>query len=283
MKISICTSIFAERSIEKALKLSYKLGVGGVELWGREPHISEKTPLKRVKEIKNIADYYKLKIVNIGSYLGGFSTKSEHECSQELKKLEEFIERMELLSCEFIRVDCGGPNAFKAKEYHYDKSVYWMQKAADILDKYNKTILMEIHNGTLIETVKSALYFLEKVKRNNIALIHDAANMYITDTDYGKESVTILKDYILHVHIKDEIRINKLDLPGSFQDLTYHGMECFQQRLLGEGEVDHLPLLKALKDIEYKGFLSLESHAKEKDLVKAQHDLKELKRLLSLL
>ncbi len=56
--------------------------------------------------------------------------------------------------------------------------------------------------------------------------------------------------------------------------------EIFQQKMLGEGAVDHLPLFKALIKIGYNGFLSNECHAAVPDIERSKHDLIEIKNQL---
>jgi sugar phosphate isomerase/epimerase len=137
---------------------------------------------------------------------------------------------------------------------------------------------MEIHNGSLIETVEAADNFIKKINRENVGFIHDAGNMYITDTEYGEKSVETLGNKIFHVHVKDELRVNDDTLPGAFHDRTIYGNETFQQKMLGEGAVDHVPLFKALRKIGYNGFLSSECHAVVPEIEKAKHEIKEIRK-----
>ncbi len=277
MKTSIFTLIFANRTIEEAIKLAKEIGYDGVELWGREPHISADTSVERAKEIRRILDYYELEIPSIGSYVGEFSVISDAECNKSIEELEKYLNLMEILRCDLIRVNCGGPNAFLAQDYHYNKALYWMDKCAELAKQYNKKIAMEIHNGGLVENLEAASKFIRSLNKDNVGFIHDAGNMYITDTDYGKKSVNVLGDKIFHVHVKDELRVNDDKLSGAFHNRTIYGDEIFQHRLLGEGAVDHIPLFKGLLEIGYKGFLSCECHAALPDIERASRELREIK------
>ena len=72
-----------------------------------------------------------------------------------------------------------------------------------------KRIVLEIHNQSLVETTDSALRLLDLIGDDQVGLIHDAGNMYITDTEFGEESVRHLGSRLFHVHIKDERRIGQ--------------------------------------------------------------------------
>lgn len=277
MKIAISTIVFNKRSIKEAIELAKDIGYDGVEIWGSKPHISYDTPIERVRDIRNMLEFYELEVPNIASYVGNFSTISDEECNIEYEKLYNYMDIMEILKCDMIRVWIGGPNTFLANSYHYEKAMFWIDKCADIAEKNNKRIALEIHNGSLIETVESANRFIKDLNRNNVGLIHDAGNMYITDTDYGGESIEVLGDSIFHVHIKDELRVDSDSLMGAFRDRTIYGDEIFQHKLLGQGAVDHFPVFKALIKQKYKGFVSAESLVPIDDIKKAQHELNEIK------
>lgn len=155
-----------------------------------------------------------------------------------------------------------------------------MAKCADLAKKYNVRLVMEIHNGSLIETVDAAKAYVEQLNRDNVGLIHDAGNMYITDTDFGKESVDTLGNKIFHVHVKDELRINDDGLPGAFHSQTIYGDEIFQQKFLGEGAVDHIPLLTALLENKYDGYLSIECHAAASGEERAKREFVAINKLI---
>lgn len=278
MKISLFSLIFSKRSIQESIKLAKEIGYDGVELWGGEPHFPPGTTMEQAKEIRSMLDYYELEVPNIGSYVGNFSTISDSECEKTFEDLERYLDLMDIIKCDMIRVSCGGPNAFLAKSFHYDKALYWIGKCADLAGRYNKKIVMEIHNGSLIETIETADGFIKRLKKDNAGFIHDAGNMYITDTDYGLKSVETLNDKIYHVHVKDELRVDDDTLPGAFRNRTVYGDEVFQQKLLGEGAVDHYPLFKGLIKMGYKGFLSSECHAPVDDIEKARHELEEIRK-----
>ncbi len=281
LKISMFTLIFRNRSIEQAMRLSKGFGYEAIELWGMEPHISANSTQERAEEIRELAEELELEITGIGAYVGGFSSLSDVECESQVEDLKKYFTVMDWLGCDLIRVGPGGPNVFLAQNYHYAKAAHWMQKCGELASEHNVRLAMEIHNASLIETLEGAERLLETINRENVGLIHDAGNMYITGTDYGEESVRRLGDKIFHVHVKDELRIDDESLPGSFSNLTQKGNELFQQQMLGKGGVDHLPLFKALKKIGYSGYLSTECHAAKPDLYRAEKDLKEIQRLLA--
>ena len=85
----------------------------------------------------------------------------------------------------------------------------------------------------------------------------------VTDAD-PVQAVYTLKDFIVHTHAKDGIMIQKTDprrvytffAEGGIEDLRME--DYFKELPLGEGKVDFDAYLKALDDIGYHGFLTIE-------------------------
>lgn len=90
MKISVFTVLFKDRSIHQTFRICEDLGVDGVELYGREPHLSEETSAARLEEIKALSKEYGLPVIGIGTYLGRFSTDNDADCQRDVERLERF-------------------------------------------------------------------------------------------------------------------------------------------------------------------------------------------------
>ncbi|RKN80535.1 sugar phosphate isomerase/epimerase family protein [Paenibacillus ginsengarvi] len=280
MKIAVFSVTLIDYSIHEAMRIAKQIGFDGIEIAGREPHLSSTTSAPRIREIRSVADGLGLEIPAIGAYVGGFSTASDQECQQAYSDFERILEASGVLGSDMIRVSAGGPTAFLAQDYHYAKSAHWLKKCAEAANAQGKKIVLEIHNNSLVETVESGLRLVGMVGADNMGLIHDAGNMYITDTDYGRESVIQLGNKMFHVHVKDEKRIAEAGGPGTFSNLTKHGTEKFMQCLLGEGAADHQPLFDALKETGYSGWLSLECFAPLPAYERLEHDFNKVKQML---
>ena len=92
----------------------------------------------------------------------------------------------------------------------------------------------------------------------------DPANLVMVTGDDPVVAVHNLKDYIVHTHAKDGRMIHYHD-PELIYDF-FAGEEsvklamedCFIELPLGEGDVDWPNYIKALKDIGYDGYLTIE-------------------------
>lgn len=286
--VSIQTSLFTKvlhnRPLDEAIEYAAEIGYDGVEPMGREPHLSTDTSIERVEELAEQIEDLGLAVPCLGSYTGHYVEKDENECERELEKLQTFLKFADVLDCDLVRHGPGGPPVRDASEEDFAKAATWLRRAADLAAEYDVDLGVEIHTNTIAETTDSTLELLDMVDRSNVGAIHDAANMWISQTEHSDESVERLGDQLVHVHVKDEMRVDDTSLPGSFEMETPSGMETFQPRLLGEGSVDHGPLFGALHESGYDGFVTDECHVareEERDLKVAEHELAELSRQLS--
>jgi len=93
----------------------------------------------------------------------------------------------------------------------------------------------------------------------------DPANLVMVTDDDPVEAVYTLKDYIVHTHAKDGI-MNKYLGPGHvYNAFAEGGVEAlmsltgsFTETTIGQGNVRWTEYLKALNDIGYNGFLTIE-------------------------
>lgn len=259
MQTSVLTKTFGERDLFDACAVAADVGFDAVELMGRDPHFGVETSDETAHELRTHLDDLGLDVSCVASYTGGYVEMDDDECETQLHHLERFCELADLVDCDLIRHGPSGPPEHRATEADYERAASWMRRAADVAAEYDKELLVEIHSVTIVETAETTREFLERVDRDNLGAIHDAGNMYISRTDFGRDSVTELGDWLRHVHVKDELRVADEAL-GSFEMETPEGTEQFQPRLLGEGGADHGPLFEALVDRDYEGYVVAECH-----------------------
>ncbi len=277
MKLSLFTLVLNDRPVEEAISLLAEIGYDGIELQGKAPHLPMDTTAERAREIRKRIEDAGLVIPVLATYTGGYSTKSDAECREQIDALQRFMEIGDALGCKMIRHASGGPSPKVAEPQHWERSAEWMRKAADIAAGGGFRLVMEIHFGALAEDADSSLKLLKMVDRPNVGVIHDAGNMYIARADFGPESVHKLGKHIFHVHVKDEQEVSDLSVENSFAS----GDRFIAHKLLNHGAVDHAPTIRALAEIGYDGFLSAECHGStlNREMV-ARHEYIAMKEML---
>lgn len=117
------------------------------------------------------------------------------------------------------------------------------------------------------EPAKVLLRFMEDVNRPNLRINFDPANMILYGTGDPIEALEVLGSKVISVHCKDG-DWPPVDKPEAL------GIE----RPLGEGSVDVPRFVAKLKEIGYRGVLSIERE--EPDLVKRAADVRKAVALL---
>lgn len=135
--------------------------------------------------------------------------------------------------------------------------------------------------------------FLDTLGSRGVSVNFDPANMVMVTGDDPVQGVYTLKDYIVHTHAKDGIKladyIDPRDVYGFYGYDKAAGLDhdaiakmaedgpIFREVPLGEGKVDWNGYLQALNDIGYKGYLTIEREvgaSPEKDIALAVQFLK---------
>lgn len=137
-----------------------------------------------------------------------------------------------------------------------------MQEACFELSRYADSIGSHFAIETGPETSAVLKRFLDGLHSTGVAVNLDPANLVMVTGDDPVGAVYNLKDYIVHTHAKDGVMLQRTN-PEYIYRVTptpedLHGISFFQEVPLGEGSVQFAPYLKALEDIGYKGFLTIE-------------------------
>ncbi|MBP3705312.1 MAG: sugar phosphate isomerase/epimerase [Clostridia bacterium] len=135
-----------------------------------------------------------------------------------------------------------------------------MQDACSKLAAYADS--MEAHfaveTGPEIATTLKA--FLDSLNSKGVSVNLDPANFVMVTGDDPVQAVYTLKDYIVHTHAKDGKRLYYVapEILYGMADEDMLKEPSFIELPLGQGDVDFPAYFKALDDIGYKGFLTIE-------------------------
>ena len=138
-----------------------------------------------------------------------------------------------------------------------------MQEACFELANYADSVGAHFAIETGPETSANLKGFLDALGSTGVAVNLDPANLRMVTGDDPVQAVFNLQKYIVHTHAKDG---NKLAdaLPEYIYGVLHPipeeiaNKKLFEEVPLGTGSVDFPAYLKALEDIGYKGFLTIE-------------------------
>lgn len=155
-----------------------------------------------------------------------------------------------------------------------------MEAACGQLAEYADSLNAHFAIETGPEKAVTLKSFLDGLHSRGVAVNLDPANFVMVTGDNPVDAVYTLKDYIVHTHAKDGKRLFYRDpevVYGLRKDVIVED-ESFIELPLGKGEVPFADYLKALEDIGYRGFLTIEREVGENpsaDITLARDFLRE--------
>ena len=143
-----------------------------------------------------------------------------------------------------------------------------MQEACFALAAYADSVDAHFAIETGPETSLVLKHFLDSLNSTGVAVNLDPANLRMVTGDDPVQAVYNLQKYIVHTHAKDGnllVRGNPEYLYGVTHPIPEEVKtpRNYEEVPLGTGSVDFPNYLKALEDIGYRGFLTIEREAGE--------------------
>lgn len=138
-----------------------------------------------------------------------------------------------------------------------------MQDACGRLAEYADSINAHFAVETGPETSETLKMFLDSLHSRGVSVNLDPANLVMVTGDDPVKAVDNLKDYIVHTHAKDGVKLYHKDPEEVYGIKLAAGDSLvtgpsFEEVPLGTGSVPFPAYLKALENIGYKGFLTIE-------------------------
>ena len=240
---------------ETAMKQAAALGLSGIQVYATEGDMApENMDARRRKEFRAMADAYGLKISALCGDLGyGFFDPARN--GQGIERSKRILELAKDLGTDIVTTHIGVVPACPA---HPRYAV--MQDACGRLAEYADSLDAHFAVETGPEPASVLRDFLDGLHSTGVAVNLDPANLVMVTGDDPVQAVHNLKDYIVHTHAKDGRKLYDLD-----PEIIYRVVEAdpvtnpaFIELPLGEGDVPFEPYLKALDEIGYRGFLTIE-------------------------
>lgn len=143
-----------------------------------------------------------------------------------------------------------------------------MQDACFQLASYADSVGAHFAVETGPETSATLKVFLDSLNSTGVAVNLDPANLVMVTGDDPVQAVHNLKKYIVHTHAKDGnllVKGNPEYIYRAVHPVPQEalGVRYFEEVPLGTGSVDFPNYLKALEEIGYKGFLTIEREVGE--------------------
>ena len=238
-----------------AIKKAAEIGAKGVQLYATQGECAPEnmTPAKR-RELLDIAKSNGLVFSALCGDLGmGFGNAEKNP--ELIEKSKRILDLAKDLETDVVTTHIG---VVPENPDHPRYKI--MQEACGELCAYADSVQAHFAIETGPETSAVLKMFLDSLGSQGVGVNLDPANLVMVTGDDPVQAVYNLKDYIVHTHAKDGIKLldkNPEIIYGIIEDEIQTG-EAFREVPLGEGNVPFPAYLAALEDIGYRGFLTIE-------------------------
>ena len=243
------------------------------------------------EEIKDLLEKNHMQVSCSNAFYDFGHNPDAAQGKKQIDLAEEFgVSKVLIIPGELSENESAALNALSASKEQTDSymsenaSIQNMVQALKELVAYGKEknilVTLEDFDGPVqpFARMYQLLWFMENVPGLKFTL--DTGNFAYSDED-AVQAYEVLKDYIVHTHAKDGRR-NYYRAPEEVYGLVEAEMlasPSFTELPLGTGNVDFAAYLKALDEIGYHGFLTVEREVgdtPEKDIRTAVEFLQKL-------
>lgn len=243
-----------------AIQKAVSLGVNGVQMYATKGENSPEnlTPAKR-RELLDMVKSNGLRFSALCGDLGeGFFRRERNP--ELIERSKRILDLAKDLETDVVTTHIG---VIPEDPSHPRYGV--MQEACFTLSRYADSIGSHFAIETGPEPSAVLKRFLDGLHSTGVAVNLDPANLVMVTGDDPVEAVYNLKDYIVHTHAKDGIMLQRTN-PEYIYRVTpkpeeLEGIRFFREVPLGEGSVNFQAYLRALEDVGYRGFLTIEREA----------------------
>jgi sugar phosphate isomerase/epimerase len=271
--------------VSEGLRKAKEVGADGVQIYAVSGEMDPAVITKaRIRELKDELDSQGLRISALVGDLGGHGFQDSRENPWKIEKSKRILDLAVELGTNIVTTHIG------IVQEDPSSAVYAaMQSACEELSQYASSLNAYFAIETGPETAARLKSFLDTLSTKGVSVNYDPANLVMVTGDDPVQGVYTLRDYIVHTHAKDGIRLRETDPRNIYGALGFEPMDheklakevesgvFFREVPLGEGSVDWSAYLQALNDIGYGGYLTIEREVgtdPARDIAKAVQFLK---------
>ncbi len=245
--------------IKDAVKKAAEVGAQGIQVYSTRGEMApENLDAAARAEFKKLVEGNGLVISALCGDLGGGGFSFADRNPEKIEKSKRILDLAKELGTNVVTTHIG----VVPEDKNHDRYKV-MQEACYELSRYADEIGAHFAIETGPETSAVLKDFLDSLGSTGVGVNLDPANLVMVTGDDPVGAVYNLQKYIVHTHAKDGVQ-NFVEDPEIVYGLKKRPVDVivtgdsFDEVPLGEGSVPWDGYLKALDDIGYKGFLTIE-------------------------
>ena len=260
MKLGVISDCF-KRPMEESIALAGALQMDGIQMYAVGGDVCPDALLgnpEKIAQYRAMLEKQNLTVSALCGDLGGHGFEIEADNPARIEKTNRIVD----LACEFgtnvVTTHIGViPEDEQCEKYRV------MLAALRECGAYaaSKGVTLAIETGP--ETAPVLANFVKQAGKG-VGVNLDPANFVMVTGQDPVEAVYLLKDFIVHTHLKDGKMLKKSNPLEIYNHFAEGGIEAlnvadyFIETPVGEGDVDFAAYIAALRDVGYDGFLTIE-------------------------
>jgi sugar phosphate isomerase/epimerase len=247
------------------LRKAKDAGAEGVQLFARGELEPASLTADARKEWKAYMSSLDLEVSALNVVFGGFGLQDGSVNASKIDQAKRAMELAMEFGTHIVTMHIGViPNNTESAIYSH------MQEACNQLSRYADSMRASFAIETGPTTAYQLKAFLDSLDGRGVTVNFDPANFVMVTGDNPVRGVHVLKDYIVHTHVKDGVRYVAVDPREVYASMDHEPEDngriremvkqrkVYRETLIGEGHVDFDAYLRALADIGYDGYLTIE-------------------------
>ena len=241
MKIAFSTLACPEFSWTDIYSMAKDLGFDGIEIRGLGDDIyAVKAQPFTPAELPNTLKKLRTLRLEIPCLSSACCLKDVHLADENYNEIIHYIELAQKLGTPYIRILADRDAQPEGDAVDDAAIVEQLKKLAPQAERAGVTLLVET-NGVFADTARLHA-LLNAVSSDAVAALWDMHHPYRVAGESAEKTVQNLGAYIKYTHIKDSVA----------------GQNGVEYRMMGEGDLPIDDMIRALRSINYEGYVSLE-------------------------
>ncbi len=249
MKFAFSTNAYRNYSLEESIDSISEAGYSAIEIMCDTPHAYPPISDEKIRSIKKSLKKNNMEISNMNGFMmcaiQDFHHPSwiEEDPSFRQQRINHTINCLELankLGVKTVSTEPGGPPTNSSNNDQLELFAQGINDVIPIAEKNNVKLLIEPEPELLIENSSEFINFISRFESKYLGLNFDIGHFFCVN-EKPAELVKTLSDYISHIHLEDisKDRVHKHLIPG-------------------KGVINFHSIFKALEEVDYRGFITVE-------------------------
>jgi len=239
MNISCFTQSLFAVDIFEAIEIAARAGYDALEIACGPRHLTRDIASNELDKILDKLKACKMPVAALSLFT---TWTNPHQLNEQLENSLFYCRLANRFGTDLVKMMPGNPSSAEATDEHWEYFRSAMAKLIPELRNLGVRAAFETHLNQLSDRLSSTQRMLELLPEDVAGITLDVCNIQCGG-DNPVYAVRVLASRLFHTHIKDA----RLSESGSCKWLP-----------IGTGDVDYPQVLRALHEVDYSGYLSIE-------------------------